>query len=194
MGTLDTDMEMISRYREGCLEALEQLVRKYRRQLYGFIVNMTGSSSDADDIFQEVWFKALKKLDAYTEKNFLGWLMKIARNTIIDRFRGQKPIVSLDAEQDEGRSRDEMTAGPDRGPRRRLENREIGKKIAAAVESLPPEQKEVFLLRVEADLPFKEICAIQGTSINTALGRMQYALAKLRSLLKDEYAELGDAR
>jgi RNA polymerase sigma-70 factor (ECF subfamily) len=194
METQETDMELISRYRRGDDKAMEFLVEKYRRQLFGFILNMTRGAGEADDIFQEVWFKALKKIGTYTENNFPGWLIRIAHNIVIDRIRAQKPNLSMDMENEDGQSLGQTIAAPVQSPSRRLEAQEIRKKITQAVESLPPEQKEVFLMRVETDLPFKEISAIQGISINTALARMQYALAKLKAMLQEDYAAMGGAR
>ena len=182
-----TDKQLLDQYRNGQTDALQALVQKYRRQLYGFILNMTEGSADADEVFQEVWFRAIRHLGTYKQGNFLGWLVRIARNLVIDKARRRKPVVSLDQEDEDGRSMKEALAGDDPGPRVKLEASDIGQKIAAAAATLPDDQKEVFLLRVQADLPFKEIAKIQKVSINTALARMQYALAKLRVLLQDDY-------
>ena len=185
-----TDRELVDRYRGGQVEALEALVARYRRMLFGFIFNMVGGADDADDIFQETWFRVIRKIGGYREENFGGWLVRIARNIAIDRIRRRKPNLSLDAEPEAGRSLAEVIPGRDPGPRRRVEASDTGRSIARAVAGLPIEQKEVFLMRVEADLSFKEIARAQGVSINTALARMQYALAKLRPLLKTEYEGL----
>jgi RNA polymerase sigma-70 factor (ECF subfamily) len=93
-------------------------------------------------------------------------------------------------EDENGGSLGQTIAAPEQSPRQGLESVEMRRKIAQAVEGLPPEQKEVFLMRVEADMPFKEISSIQGISINTALARMQYALSKLRTALHEDYAEM----
>ena len=170
---------------------MDALVRKYRRALFGFILNLTGNEPDADDVFQETWLRAVRNMDRYREKNLCGWLMRIARNIVIDRVRLRKPQSSLDAEPAQGRPLRDMVPGKDPGPRRHLEARGTGRAIGSAVATLPVEQREVFLLRVTAGLSFKEISKTQGVSINTALARMQYALAKLRICLKEEYDHLG---
>jgi RNA polymerase sigma-70 factor (ECF subfamily) len=154
---------------------------------------MTEGRDDADDIFQEVWLKAIRKLDSYRHGNFGGWLVRIARNVVIDRARKRKPDLSLDMENEYGTPHRENLAGKEALPSAKIEAGELGASIAAAVAALPDAQKEVFLMRVRMDLPFKEIARIQHTSINTALARMQYALAKLRPLLSEEYAALGKA-
>ena len=105
-----SDIALIGRYRRGEVRALEQLVEKYRRPLFGFIINMTGSRNEADEVFQEVWFRVIRKLAVYKHKNFLGWLLRIAHNQIIDRARRRKPDMSLDEERDDGRRPAEMVA------------------------------------------------------------------------------------
>jgi RNA polymerase sigma-70 factor (ECF subfamily) len=190
MDKLD-DSELVARYRRGDVDALEVLVERYRRQLFSYILNMIGNTGEADEIFQEAWIKVIRKIGLYRHKNFFGWLVRITHNVIIDSIRRRKPNVSLDAEAgDDGGSLANIL--PDRGqtPSENSENRNLGSVIAEAVALLPDQQKEVFLLRTKTELPFKEIAQIQGTSINTALARMQYALAKLREPLRECYDEL----
>lgn len=185
-----SDAELIASYIRGDLKSLEELVNRHRSALFGYIMNMTANRVNADDVFQEVWIRAIKKIGDFKDNNFPGWLMRIARNLVIDESRRKKPDLSLDCETPDGASLKQTLPGSSRTPDMEIAESELGVKIAAAVEALPPEQKEVFVLRVKSDMPFREISRIQGTSINTALARMQYALARLRSLLKDDYAQL----
>ncbi len=188
------DGELLAQYLGGEVSALEQLVEKYRRPLFAFILNMTEGRGDADEIFQEVWFRAIRSLKRYKQKNFLGWLMRIAHNLVIDRARRKKPDVSLDQSpggDDEGLALINRLPSQDAGPDGLAEAGDLGQVIAAAVATLPVDQREVFLMRTKVELPFKEIARIQGVSINTALARMQYALNKLRPMLADHYAALG---
>ena len=186
-----TDTDLIDRYRGGDVPALEALVERYRRPLFAFIHNMTEGRLDADEIFQEVWFRVLRNLATYEERNFLGWLMRIARNLVIDRVRRRKPSVSLDQEAEEGGTLVDRLASPTPGPYAEAEGHELGQRIAAAVRALPVEQREVFLLRVEGEVPFKEIARMQRVSINTALARMHYAVGKLRETLGGDYRLSG---
>ena len=181
-----TDVELLTRYRAGDTHALDALIEQYRKPLYGFILNMIDRPGDADDIFQEVWLRALRNLDSYEDRGFLSWLIRIARNLIIDRFRKRRPEVSYEQENADGVSIEHTLADRRSGPAEDLAAGDIALRIRNAVEELPGEQKEVFLMRIEADLPFKEIAVIQGVSINTALARMQYALTKLRAQLTDK--------
>ncbi len=192
-GAMDTeDRLFIEQYRNGDVEALSALVEKYRRPLFGFILNMTEGRGDADDIFQETWFRAIRKLNTYRQKNFMGWLVRIARNLVIDRYRRQRPTVSLDMTRN-----DEVTPAlelvdPTPGPTARAVTEDDVGAVKRAVDTLPAEQKEVFVMRMQTGLSFREIARMQGVSINTALARMQYALSKLRPLLQDEYNMMRD--
>jgi RNA polymerase sigma-70 factor (ECF subfamily) len=185
-----TDTDLIKLYRGGDVGALDTLVRRYRKQLFGYIIKMSGNAAEADEIFQETWFKVIKKIATYRHKNFLGWLVRIAHNAVIDRSRRKKPNTSLDAENREGVTLESVLAGTGPAPHNRMENEDLAKAIGQAVARLPENQREVFLMRTEAELPFKEIARIQKTSINTVLARMQYALNKLQGDLKESYNEL----
>lgn len=186
-----SEQQWVTGYRQGDIEALGRLVEHYRRPLYAFILRMTEGSAEADEIFQEVWFRAIRKFDRYRDKSFLSWLFRIAHNLVIDRARKARPVVDIQGRTTDGEDVIEATI-PDRrvGPDHTAAGHDLGVRIAAAVERLPAEQREVFLLRTEAGMPFKAIARIQKTSINTALGRMHYALAKLKDELKDEYEAL----
>ena len=186
-----SDAELISRYREGDIDALERLVERHRRPLYGYIIRMGRVRTDADEVFQEVWLRAIRKMTRYRQKNFLGWLMRIAHNHVIDESRRKRALLTLDEPLESGEARIAHVASADATPCEQVVDEELGSRIEAAVTCLPEKQKEVFLLRTKMDLPFKEIAKIQHVSINTALARMQYALAKLRDILTDDYAAMS---
>jgi RNA polymerase sigma-70 factor, ECF subfamily len=186
----ESDQDLLEKYRRGDVQALEVLVDRYRKPLFGFIIGMTGGQADADEVFQEVWFRVIRKVEDYEHGNFCGWLVRIAHNLVIDRARRRKPIVSLDVPPDEdGPVFPELrTTEPD--PRQEMSAGELGRRIRTVVDTLPPRQKEVFLMRTQLDLSFKEIAKVQKTSINTALARMHYAIGKLRLSLRNEYDEV----
>ncbi len=177
------DAELLAAYRTGDREALGTLVARYERPLYGFILRMAGNS-DADDLYQETWIRAIRALGSFDDRKPLSWLFRIARNLMVDRSRRAHRWVPLDNDSGEDRwpsstpSPAESTAGLD-----------LSERIRMAVDLLPAEQREVFLMRTEGDLPFKEIAKLQQVSINTALARMQYALEKLRGTLKTVLTE-----
>lgn len=182
-----SDHDLLAAYHKGDVEAMATLVERYRRQLFGYIVGMIGGVADADEVFQEVWFRVVRGVGGYTDRNFGGWLVRIAHNLIIDRVRRRKPEVSLDADwEKDGFGGFELKA-PEQDAMQALSARELGAKIAAAVLTLPEKQKEVFLMRTQLNMPFREIARAQRTSLGTALARMHYALGKLRDLLQEEY-------
>jgi len=184
-----TDSEAIERYRQGDAEALSELVECYRRPLFGFILRMTRKNEDAEDIFQEVWLKAIHNLPRYRDNRFLSWLFRIAHNLVIDRVRRRKPEVYMDDEDTTERLAYHASQ-ENHSPVAALQEQDMHGRIRTAVGLLPANQREVFLMRMEADLPFKDIARIQKTSINTALARMSYALDKLRKTLAEDYAQL----
>ena len=190
----EEDAQLLAAYRAGDAEALSGLVEKYKRPLFGFILRFSEGREEADEIFQEVWIRAIKNMNRYHHKNLLSWLFRIAHNLMIDRVRRRKPFFSLDTPANEdGASLGEQLATVRLGPDDETGGRELGRRIEAAAAQLPVEQREVFWLRMQADLSFKEIAKIQKCSINTALARMQYAVSKLRKELAGEYRELQEA-
>lgn len=179
-----TDIELIKAYAKGDEKAFEILYYRYRKPLYGYLNNLAGNDgAEADEVFSETWQRVISKLPKYQDNGkFSAWLFRIARNIFIDRLRHNKPekFVTLDA--DDSMELGKVTAF---SPDRQLGSSDIGSMINNALDSLQPEQKEVFLLREEAELSFKEIAEIQNCSLGTVLSRMRYALKKLRSFLED---------
>jgi RNA polymerase sigma-70 factor, ECF subfamily len=189
--TEPTDRALLGRYRKGDVQALESLVEKYRRPLFGYLINMTEGKQDVDELFQEVWFRVIRKIGLYRQRNFFGWLVRIAHNLVIDRARRSRPDFSLDAENEEtGATLSDRMAGEGLDPSERIADEDLGRRIGQAVNRLPREQKEVFVMRTNAGLSFKQIASVQKVSINTALARMQYAITKLRPMLERDYHEL----
>lgn len=184
--------QWLAEYRAGRVEAMGKLVEHYRRPLYAFLYKMLERrSGDADEMFQEVWFRVIKNVERYEDQSFLSWLFRIAHNLIIDRARRAKPMVDLGDGGEDGLALEERLASSKLGPENEVAGRDMGRRIAAAVARLPPEQREVFLMRTEADVPFKAIAKIQKTSINTSLARMHYAVLKLREELRGDYESLA---
>ncbi|QHI70632.1 sigma-70 family RNA polymerase sigma factor [Tichowtungia aerotolerans] len=188
------DVQLLADYRNGNAEALGLLVEKYKSPLFGFIYKFSEGHEDADEVFQEVWVRAIKNMNRYRQKNLLSWLFRIAHNLMIDRIRRRKPTVSYDTPAtDDGVAVSDQLASSRLGPDSESGGRDLGLRIEAATQNLPLEQREVFWLRMQGGLSFKEIAKVQKCSINTALARMQYALSKLRNDLGDEYRELQEA-
>ena len=187
------DAHYLATWRRGDAEALGQLVEKYKRPLFAFLIRFADDPGQADDWFQETWVRAIQHMNVFRQQNLLGWLFRIAHNLIIDQARRRKPDYSLDAPlADSGTSFGDTLPAPALSPAIEAAGRDIGQQIEAAANRLPLEQREVFWLRMAAGLPFREIARIQNTSINTALARMSYALDKLRVALGPAYHELKE--
>jgi len=186
----EPDLEaLLQSYRQGDEASLGRIVERTRRPLHRYILGMVGNPHLAEDVFQDVWLRAVRNLHRYHNRHLQAWLFRIARNRVIDITRKKKEDFSI--QQPLGSGEEPVTletflASSDIGPSRLADDRELGQRIRAAVALLPPEQREVFVLRMESGLPFKEIADLQEVSINTALGRMQYALRRLRETLAED--------
>ncbi len=172
---------------KGDIHALEELISRYQKPLYSFLWRLTASGTSVEELFQETWLKVISNAPNFKQNKFKGWIFTIAHNLAIDGFRAHRGNLSLDRTSDYSDGVQTLadtipTPGP--SPAGIANRHDIQLAIAKALDSLPAEQKEVFVLRMEADLSFKEIADIQKTSINTTLARMQYALTKMRILLE----------
>lgn len=187
-----SDRELIEQYLNGSNESFEILYRRYRNSLYAYLNSLLEQKKSAvDDVFQQTWLKAIRNLHSYDDRNiFLAWLMRIAHNTAMDHCRKDKKEdqykinpVSKGNFPAEGEKGEEAEIPDERyTPGRNLEHNEVSGVVEKAVDSLPQDLREVFLLRME-NIPFREIAGIQKCSINTVLARMQYAVKNLRKIL-----------
>lgn len=189
-----SDEDLLAAYVGGDTEALAVLIERYRRPFYGYLLAMTEAQDDADEIFQETWLRVIRKAHAYRRRNFRGWLFRIGHNVVIDRVRARRNMVSLDqaVSGDSELTMAETVADRGHDAADLAQHRELGRSIEGAVGQLPPKQREVFLLRMQGDVPFRDIARMQKVSINTALARMQYAVHRLRRHLQEDYAGLED--
>lgn len=157
----------------------------YKKPLYSFLYHMVPSA--ADDLLQEVFVRALKGLERYEERQKASsWLFTIANRLALDHLRSRpvRQSSSLDAEAPSGASVADVLRDPLPGPESELEGLELKARIDAALASLPAPQRQVFLMREYSGLSFKEIAGILGIPLNTALGRMHYAVTRLRETLR----------
>jgi RNA polymerase sigma-70 factor (ECF subfamily) len=181
------DADLLAAYVKGDVPSLDALVGRYRQTLFSWFLGMTGSRSDAEDLFQEVWIRIIRNADRYKDVSFRAWMWQIARNLLIDFRRKRKPNISLDAvEEDEDQPLLETLIAPDASPREVVERTDLARRAMQAVGKLPAVQREVFLMRTQGDLPFNEIAQILKIPLNTALGRMHDATTRLRQLLMKE--------
>lgn len=177
-----SDEELILAYLEGDSDSFTVLYERYKRPLYAYLNRMLGNHAQSDDVFQQTWLRVVRRLGEYESKQkFFAWLTMIAHNLAIDQFRREKKSAELPLDDENVAVSEPVTHTE---PWMRMHNRELGKALREAAEGLAEEQKEVFLLRQEG-LSFKEIAEVQNCSINTVLGRMQYAVKNLRKRLNE---------
>lgn len=187
-----TDEELMIAFRGGDPRAFELLVLRHRAPVYNFILRLAGSPARAEDLLQETWLKVVRGAGGWQPKaRFTTWVYTIARNLCVDSARKEsyRKADSLDAPQGasgEGRTLGEALADEgDRSPDRVAHNHRVRPLIERALQSLPPEQREVFLLREYSGIPFKEIAQVTGVPEPTVKSRMRYALEGLRRKLQE---------
>jgi len=183
-----SDRALLDRYLAGDRNAISQLIDRHSRRVRDYIRMMIKDRDVAEDIFQDTFIKAVRVIDEgrYTDNGkFLSWILRIAHNQVIDYFRAQrqdKAVTEAEAGYDVlGTLRFAEETVEDRMVARQIEN-----DVRMLVEMLPPEQREVVLMRYFSGLSFKEIAEQTDVSINTALGRMRYALINLRRMIKEK--------
>ena len=179
------DSLLISKYIQGEEFALEILIKRHQQRLFSFIYSKVKDRDVTEDIFQDTFIKVIRTLKRgrYNEEGkFLPWIMRIAHNLIIDYFRKSNRMPSF-KNTDEFDIFSVLSDGVFNAENR-LINDQIHTDVRALVEELPEEQKQVLLMRIYNDMSFNEISENTGVSINTALGRMRYALINLRKLIE----------
>lgn len=185
-----SDEKLLDLYVQGDVAALDELISRYKKPLYSFLWRFTRNSLDVEELFQETWFRVIRKAANFEHSKFKGWIFTIAHNLVIDGSRARRGHLSLDQTSEYNESHETLgdsIPSTGLGPDVLTGDRELHMSITRALASLPAEQREVFVLRMEVDMSFKEIAAIQKTSTNTTLARMQYALSKMRKLLSPLY-------
>ncbi len=187
-----SDRELLNLYLQGNKSAISTLIEKYNRRVRDYIRMMVGDADVAADIAQETFIKAVSVIDEgrYTDSGkFQSWILRIAHNKALDYFRAQKNNNSV-SESSAGYNVLGTMKYADRSVEDSMISEQIRADVRALVELLPDEQREVVKLRYYSDLSFKEIAEQTGVSINTALGRMRYALINLRRMIQEKKISL----
>jgi RNA polymerase sigma-70 factor (ECF subfamily) len=182
-----SDQELIGKYLAGHESALEKLIHRHKNRIFAYILMVVKDKDLAEDLFQDTFIKVINTIRSgvYKEEGkFIQWVMRIAHNLIIDYFRKAKriPIVENNDEYD---IFDKIRI-PVESVEELLITEQIHKDVKKLIEYLPKEQKEVLIMRHYSDMSFKDIAETTNVSINTALGRMRYALINLRKLVKEK--------
>ncbi|HYE57768.1 MAG TPA: sigma-70 family RNA polymerase sigma factor [Rhodothermales bacterium] len=198
-----TDEQLVQRYLEGGhQDAFRLLVVRHQERIFGYLLGMVRDREVANDLFQETFLRVVAAMQreraSYTHQDrWLPWVMRIARNAALDHLRSRKKWqdVSNGEGDDETSFWDRLADHEADLADELLHESERSGFLNACIAQLPPEQREVLLMRHESELTFREIAEITDVSINTALGRMRYALLNLRKMMtkagKDQYTEYG---
>ena len=182
-----TDQELIGRYLAGNHSSLERLIRRHKNRVFAYILMIVKDKEMAEDLFQDTFIKVINTIrsGSYKEEGkFIQWVMRIAHNLIIDHFRKAKriPIVENREEFDIF----DKVKIPVESIEERIITEQIHKDVKKLIDYLPKEQREVLIMRHYSDMSFKDIAEVTNVSINTALGRMRYALINLRKLVNEK--------
>ena len=181
-----TDAQLVSSYLDGSEYALEQLINRHQLQIFNFINSKINDRDTSEDLFQDTFIKVIRTLKsgAYNEEGkFLPWVMRIAHNLVIDHFRKSNRIPTVGNKEDF----DIFQFISDKSPNAEstLVQEQVLKDLQKLIQELPEDQKEVLIMRLYRDMSFKEIAENTNVSINTALGRMRYAIINLRKLITE---------
>lgn len=179
------DSNLVSDFIKGNENSLEVLIKRHKQRLYSFIYSKVLNRDIAEDVFQDTFIKVirtLKKGNYNEEGKFLPWVMRIAHNLVIDHFRKTNRMATF-------KNTDEfdifsVIGDGNLNAEKKMIQEQIHTDVRALIEELPEEQKEVLIMRMYRDMSFKEISENTGVSINTALGRMRYALMNMRKLIE----------
>lgn len=181
------DKDLVRQYIAGKDSSFETLLNRYRDRVFSYIVFTVKDEDLANDIFQDTFIKVIKSLrkGKYNEEGkFLPWVMRIAHNLIIDHFRKTNRLpLTRSTEQNDLMARIESD---DMNVEKSLVKGQIHKEVKELIQYLPKEQRQVLIMRIYCEMSFKEISEKSGVSINTALGRMRYALINLRRMIQEK--------
>jgi RNA polymerase sigma-70 factor (ECF subfamily) len=182
-----TDQELIGRYLAGSQSSLEKLIHRHKNRIFAYILMIVKEKELAEDLFQDTFIKVINTIrsGSYKEEGkFIQWAMRIAHNLIIDHFRKSKRIPIIENRDDFDIF--EKVRIPVESIEERIVTEQIHKDVKKLIDYLPKEQREVLIMRHYGDMSFKDIAEVTNVSINTALGRMRYALINLRKLVDEK--------
>lgn len=193
MKSTKTDYELIASYIKGDNRSIELLILRHKSKVYSYISLYIRSRDLADDIFQDTFMKVVQSIRAgryQDDGRFLSWVMRIAHNLIIDHFRREKQlglVLNDDYESDLFNSK----RLADDNVEDVMVRRQVLRDVRRLIGELPEDQREVVIMRHYAGMSFKEIADMTGVSINTALGRMRYALINMRKTMTEKNITLS---
>ena len=180
-----SDAVLLKQYIAGNENSLEILIKRHQTRIFGFIYSKIGDKDLANDVFQDTFIKVIKTLksNSYNEEGkFLPWVMRIAHNLVIDHFRKETKMPMH--RETENFSIFSILNNNEHSIEKKIIDVEVVGHLQKLIEELPEDQKEVLVMRMYNDMSFKEISEVTGVSINTALGRMRYAVLNIRKSIE----------
>ncbi len=192
MNEINSDYELIMRFIKGEESCFEELIHRHKNKVFAYINLYIRDQALAEDIFQDTFLKVIQSVKSgryYDNGKFISWVMRIAHNLIIDHFRRIKQMNTVSNDNYESDIFNSRRFS-DSNVEEDMIKRQVQKDIRKMITHLPDDQKEVVILRHYAGLSFKEIAEITDVSINTALGRMRYALINLRKIMDEKQITL----
>ena len=181
-----SDADLLSSYLDGDANAFRVLEQRYRKPLFAWLTTSLGNRSDAEDLYQDVWYKIIQKAESFKDVSFKAWIWKIARNKVIDFRRKNRPDLILDeTASEDDQPMVEKLASADGGPAIHVETDDLTRKVLLIVGTLPDNQREVFLMRLQGHMSFNEIAEALEIPLNTALGRMHDAMKKIKKQMAE---------
>lgn len=186
------DYELIKRFMNGSQPSIEELINRYKTKVYTYILLMVKNQQLAEDLFQETFIKVIQSLKMHKYKDngkFVSWVIRIAHNLVIDHFRKEKQINACNNEDYET-DLFNSSKFSEKNIEQLIVHDQIIKDVRKLIDELPDDQKEVVMLRHYGQLSFKEIAEQTDVSINTALGRMRYALINMRKMIEEKKLSL----
>jgi RNA polymerase sigma-70 factor (ECF subfamily) len=184
-----SDQELISGFIDGESRHFEVLMNRYKDRVYTYIYLTVKDRAIAEDIFQDTFIKVIHSLKKGTyshDNKFVSWVMRIAHNLAIDYFRKKKQLQTVPNKNDEGLDIFNNQRFSESTVEDKIVKNQINDTVRLLIDELPDDQREVIILRHYVDMSFKEIAEKTGVSINTALGRMRYAVLNLRKLIEEK--------
>lgn len=181
------DKDLVRLYQQGDQAAITQLVHRYKSRIYSSIFFLVRKREVAEDLFQETFIKIISGLrnSQYNEQGkFLPWALRVAHNQVIDHFRKEK-LMPMQYDQEEYSVFDVMPSQGRNAADQLIQNEKLAY-VRQLIDRLPPDQREIVILRHYAGLSFKEISKMLNINLNTALGRMHYAVLKMRDMVSQE--------
>jgi RNA polymerase sigma-70 factor (ECF subfamily) len=187
----NTDDELMAAFIVGDAAAMETLYLRYRQGVYSWLLRMTGDAAEAEDIYQDVWLKVIRRASDYRSGNFRAWLWQIVRNNTTDRMRKKSPSLVLDAPvcavgEGELTMVEQLSDDEAADALMHIEECERKSAVCDAIDALPTAQREVVLLRINGELSFREIADMLAAPIGTVLARMHNAVKNLKKALAEK--------